>query len=41
MLVFNSKIKWNVSLDRHLWADFLEKGEALTSHNPMGLHGLL
>jgi hypothetical protein len=25
----------------HLWADFLEDVEASTSHNPMGLHGLL
>jgi hypothetical protein len=26
---------------RNLWADCLEKVGALTSHNPMGLHGLL
>jgi hypothetical protein len=27
--------------DRYLWADCLENVEASTSHNPMGLHGLL
>jgi hypothetical protein len=26
---------------RHLWADSLENVGASTSHNPMGLHGLL
>jgi hypothetical protein len=26
---------------RHLWADCLENVGASTSHNPMGLHGLL
>jgi hypothetical protein len=26
---------------RHLWADYLENVGASTSHNPMGLHGLL
>jgi hypothetical protein len=30
-----------VSCHRHLLADCLENVEALTSHNPMGLHGLL
>jgi hypothetical protein len=27
--------------NRHLWTDCLENVGALTSHNPMGLHGLL
>jgi hypothetical protein len=26
---------------RHLWADCLENVGTSTSHNPMGLHGLL
>jgi hypothetical protein len=26
---------------RHLWADCLDNVESLTSHNPIGLHGLL
>jgi hypothetical protein len=30
-----------MSLHRHLWADYLENVGAPTSHNLMGLHGLL
>jgi hypothetical protein len=26
---------------RHLWADYLENVGSLTSHNPIGLQGLL
>jgi hypothetical protein len=32
---------WGWQPDCHLWADCLENVEASTSHNPMGLHGLL
>jgi hypothetical protein len=32
---------WGWQLHRHLWADCLENVGASTSHNTMGLHGLL
>jgi hypothetical protein len=32
---------WGWQPHRHLWADCLENVGASTSHNPMGLHGLL
>jgi hypothetical protein len=32
---------WSWQLHRHLWADCPEDMRASTSHNPMGLHGLL
>jgi hypothetical protein len=36
-------MRWRIRLttSRHLLADFLENVGASTSHNPMGLHGLL
>jgi hypothetical protein len=37
----NGDRRVRIQLHRHLWADFLENVEALTSHNPMYLHGLL
>jgi hypothetical protein len=36
-----SSCEWGIQPHRHLWANCLENVTASTSHNPMGLHGLL